>query len=116
LPDAKPEQFESLPLVVGADAPPETKALLDVLGDYPVVREKMTAAVRVGARRWDLHFSPNVTARLPERKVTSALKLLSSLISERKILERDISAIDLRLPDRLVIESAHPVSSHTGGV
>ena len=115
LPEANPEQFAELPLVVGADAPRETKTLLDTIGIYPAVGSKMTAAVRVSERRWDLHLDPKVTVRLPETGMPAAVHLLSNLITDKKILERDISAIDLRLPDRLIIESAHPVSSHPGG-
>jgi cell division protein FtsQ len=115
LPDANTDQFSALPLVVGADAAPGAKTLLDALGDFPAISEKMTAAVWVGGRRWDLHLDPQVTARLPETGLQSALKLLSTLITQKNILERDIAAIDLRLPDRLIIESAHPVSSHPGG-
>jgi cell division protein FtsQ len=115
LPDADPGQFAELPLVVGADAPPETRALLDALKDYPAVADKMTAAVRVGGRRWDLHLQQKIIARMPEAGLEGALKLLSGLIVDKKILERDITAIDLRLPDRLIIESAHPISAHPDG-
>ncbi len=115
LPDASLEQFANLPLVVGADASTEAKELLDVISSYPAVSEKMTAAVWVGGRRWDLHLSPQVTVRLPESRLDSALKLLSTLITQKNVLERDIAAIDLRMPDRLIIESSHPASSHPGG-
>ncbi len=84
LPEANPAQFGELALIVGSDAPPEAKALLDAVADYPAVSSKMTAAVRVGGRRWDLHLEPNVTVRLPETGMPSALKLLSGLITEKK--------------------------------
>lgn len=105
LPEASPEQFSQLPLMVGAGAPAAAKDLLDTLHTFPVVEAKVTAAVRVSERRWDLHLPSNVVARLPETDVGDALKRLSILISEQKILDRDIVAIDLRIPDRLVIES-----------
>lgn len=113
LPEAGVESFAQLPLVVGAGAPAEAKELLNTLHSFSVVESKVTAAVRVGERRWDLHLSPNAVARLPEHEVADALKRLSILISEQKILERDIVAIDLRMPDRLVLEpgssASHPV-------
>lgn len=115
LPDADLNQFAELPLVVGASAPSETKNLLDALKPYPAITEKLTAAVRVSERRWDLHLQSKVVVRLPETGMPGALKTLSELITEKKILERDISAIDLRLPDRMIIESAHPVSAHPEG-
>ncbi len=115
LPDAPLEQFGDLPLVVGADAPPETRNLFDALKNFPSIADKMTAAVRVGARRWDLHLQPKIIVRLPETNMVAALHMLSDLITTKKILERDITAIDLRLPDRLIIESPHPASSHPEG-
>jgi cell division protein FtsQ len=115
LPEAKVEQFPGLPLVVGVSAPSETKNLLDALKEYPAVREKMAAAVRVSERRWDLHLQPNIVARLPESGMNGALKLLSDLITEKKILERNVTAIDLRLPDRMVVESDHPIAGSPNG-
>jgi cell division protein FtsQ len=105
LPDANPENFGQLPLVVGQGAPDEAKVLLDALHLFPTVAQKVTASVRVGERRWDLHLSEKIVARLPETDIAEALKRLSILITEQKILERDIVAIDLRMPDRLIIES-----------
>jgi cell division protein FtsQ len=112
LPDASPDQFAQLPLLVGAGAAAEGTTLIDSLRTYPAVRQKMTAAVRVGERRWDLRLQPNVVARLPETDVTTALGRLSLLIADQKILERDIVAIDLRLPDRLIIEPARASSQN----
>lgn len=108
LPAAKPENFATLPLVVGTGADRESQALLDLLSNYPEVQSKTDSAVRVGERRWDLHLRPNITARLPEQDVDAALHRLSVQITEQKILDRDISVVDLRLPDRLVFEPATP--------
>ena len=65
---------------------------------YPDVTDKMTAAVRVSERRWDMHLQPKIVAQLPENGLDRALKRLSDLITEQKILERDVAAIDLRCP------------------
>jgi cell division protein FtsQ len=113
LPNADPAQFASLPLVVGADAPAETKTLLDALKTYPSVQNAMTAAVRVSERRWDLHLEPNAIAKLPEKDIDAALLRLSQLIAEQKILERGVTSIDLRLPDRLIVEPS--VVTHASG-
>ena len=114
LPTAKPENFTSLPLVVGIGADGAAQALLSILKNYPDIQEKTDSAVRVGDRRWDLHLHPNITVRLPEQSVNNALHRLSVLIGQEKILDRDIVAIDLRLADRLVIEpapSVHPTGA-----
>ena len=64
----------------------------------------MKAAVRASERRWNLHLRPEIMVRLPEGNITSALQRLAQLIREQKILERNIVAIDLRFPDKFVIE------------
>lgn len=106
LPSAKPEDFTALPLVVGAGADKEAEAFLDLLKNYPDIREKTDSIVRVGERRWDVHLQPKVIAKLPEQDVANALHRLSVLVTQDKILDRDIVAVDLRLPDRLSFEPA----------
>ena len=105
LSEANPAQFDQLPLLVGAGAPAEAKKIIETLHNFPVVESKVTAAVRVGERRWDLHMASNIVAKLPEEGMADALKRLTILITEQKILERDIVSIDLRIADRLIIES-----------
>jgi cell division protein FtsQ len=104
--EAKLDQFSQLPLVVGADAPGQAHNLLQTLKDYPAITQHMTAAVRVGERRWDIHLQPKTVARLPETNMTHALSQLSDLISDQKILDRNVVAIDLRDPSKMVIEPA----------
>jgi cell division protein FtsQ len=101
---ARPEQFANLPLVVGNAAPEQTKALLSMLQNYPVVARVLKAAVRVGERRWNFYIHPNLLIRLPQHETETALDKLTILIKEQKILDRNIVAIDLRFPDRMVIE------------
>lgn len=115
LPDAKPEQFVSLPLLVGAGALSQAKSFLETLQDYPAVASKMTAAVWVGLRRWDIYLPPKIVAKLPEGDLSGGLKRLSDLIGDQDILNRDIVSIDLRFPDRLIMEPATPLPTHTSG-
>lgn len=112
---AKPDQFLNLPLVVGNAAPEQTKDLLSLLQEYPVVARLLKAAVRVGERRWNFFIQPNLLIRLPERNIGEALVKLTQLIQEQKITDRNIVAVDLRLPDRMVIEpGAQPKSPDFG--
>ncbi|MDD3182499.1 MAG: FtsQ-type POTRA domain-containing protein [Alphaproteobacteria bacterium] len=101
---ARPEQFANLPLVVGNAAPEQTQTLLGMLQKYPVVARVLKAAVRVGERRWNFYIHPNLLIRLPQYETETALEKLTKLIQEQKILDRNIIAIDLRFPDRMVVE------------
>lgn len=91
-----------LPLVVGAGAPAATAALLDALATQPAIQARMTAAVRVGERRWNLRLANGIDVLLPEGAETQALARLAELQAQHRLLDRPLQAIDMRLPDRFV--------------
>ncbi len=102
-------QWPNLLLVVGADAPQQTRPLMDALSAYPALTERVRSAARVGGRRWTLRADDaekGTEIYLPETDIPKALGRLDALQRAEKILDRDIGVIDLRLPDRLVIQSA----------
>ncbi len=95
--------FVSLPLVVGKGAESRAKDFLALLAQYPQVRSAVKALVFVGERRWNLRLADGLDVRLPETGVEKSLALLSKLDREDRLFSRDITAIDLRLPDRVVV-------------
>lgn len=96
-------RFASLPLVVGEGAAPEAATLLGVLAEYPEVRRRATAAVRVNGRRWNLRLASGADVLLPEGHEAAALERLVALHRETQVLDRQLVAVDLRLPDRMVL-------------
>ncbi len=101
------QAFARLPLVVGAGAPPAAAALIDALDDNPAIRADVVAAVRVGQRRWNLTLRNGCDVLLPEAEAAAALRRLSAFEHDHKLLERPLVAIDMRLPDRLVLRPVH---------
>jgi len=101
---AKIDQFSHLPLIVGDVASSQTEALLSLLAKFPMISQRLKAAVRVAERRWNLHLRPNVTVRLPETGAHDAMIRLTKLIKEQKITDRNVKSIDLRLPEKVFIE------------
>src|ERR1700742_792442 len=97
-------RFVKLPLVVGKGAETRAKDFLSLLDRYPQVRAQTKAAIFVGERRWNLRLSDGLDIRLPENDVGNALAALSTLDKEDKLFSRDIVAVDMRLPDRLVVQ------------
>ena len=95
--------FATLPLVVGAGAPEMAAALLDQLAQYPMLRSRVVAAVRVGQRRWNLRLSTGCDVMLPEGQETVALVRLQELQTTQQILDRPLAVIDLRLPEKMVV-------------
>ncbi|MBX9709586.1 MAG: cell division protein FtsQ/DivIB [Xanthobacteraceae bacterium] len=96
-------RFAALPLVVGKGAQSRAKNFLDLLAQYPQVATNVKAIVFVGERRWNLRLANGLDVRLPEDNVEKALATLSRLDSEEQLFSRDITAIDMRLPDRLTV-------------
>jgi len=92
-----------LPLVVGEGAPAAAAALIDALAAQPDIQSRVQAAVRVGQRRWNLRLTNGMDVLLPEGADTAALARLAQLQSTQALLDRPLQALDLRLPDRLVL-------------
>ncbi len=97
-------RFLSLPLVVGKGAETRARDFLALLARYPQVNSVTKAAIFVGERRWNLRLKDGLDIRLPEQDVGNALAALSRLDKEDKLFSRDIVAVDMRLPDRLVVQ------------
>jgi len=95
--------FTSLPLVVGKGAETRAREFLMLLAQYPQVRAAVKAIVYIGERRWNLRLVDGVDVRLPEAGVEHALALLAQLDRDDHLFSRDITAIDLRLPDRVTV-------------
>jgi cell division protein FtsQ len=96
-------RFAELPLVVGDGAQKQAQALLDIVGRYPLIHNNVEAAVLVAQRRWNLRLKNGLDVRLPDTEVEQALQQLVALDRDKKILSRDITAVDLRLPDRVIV-------------
>jgi len=97
-------RFVSLPLVVGKGADVRARDFLALLDRYPQVRSATKAAIFVGERRWNLRLRDGLDIRLPEHDVDKALAELSRLDQDDHLFSRDIVAVDMRLPDRLVVQ------------
>jgi cell division protein FtsQ len=96
-------RFKGLPLVVGKGAETRARDFLALVDRYPQVRSIMKAAVFVGERRWNLRLKDGLDVRLPENDVGNALATLTRLDKEERLFSRDITAVDMRLPDRLTV-------------
>ncbi|MFN5672706.1 cell division protein FtsQ/DivIB [Bradyrhizobium sp.] len=97
-------RFLNLPLVVGKGADTRAQDFLALLDRYPQVRAVTKAAIFVGERRWNLRLKDGLDVRLPENDVGNALAALSKLDKDDKLFSRDIVAVDMRLPDRLIVQ------------
>ncbi|MBI1214469.1 MAG: FtsQ-type POTRA domain-containing protein [Alphaproteobacteria bacterium] len=98
--------FQSLPLVVGENAPEHLTGLLTLLHAEPLVAKELVSAVRVGQRRWDLHLKNDITVKLPEKNAELALSELARRAKRDDLLKKDVTSIDMRIPDEIVVRPA----------
>ena len=103
IPVTSVKPYGQLLVVVGEDAPSHASALIQVLGTQSSLMRRVRAAVRVGGRRWNLRLDNDIDVRLPEADPVAAWARLAEYDRTNSILGRDISVLDLRLPDRLIV-------------
>jgi cell division protein FtsQ len=101
-------RFARLPVVVGDGAATSAAVLIDMLAREPELAARVTAAVRVGNRRWNLRIDDAIDIMLPEESPESAWSRLAELERTSLLLKRDVQTVDLRLPDRLVLRVNAP--------
>ena len=102
------DDFASLPLIVGEGAPDHAAALLDMLSHEPSLQSRVKSAQWISGRRWNLTLdnpAGGIDVRLPEENPVDALHDLAKLDQEHSLLERKVTVIDMRLPDRLVLRT-----------
>lgn len=105
IPEAEPRAFTRLLMVVGEGAADHTPDLLAMLNGEPELRSRVSAAVWVRGRRWNLRLDDSIDVRLPEQNPDAAWAELARAQREHGVLGRDVAVVDLRLPDRLVVRT-----------
>lgn len=96
---------KSLPIVVGEYANEQAYDLLVMLNAEPGIQKLVEAATWVGDRRWDLALKNDMVVRLPEMDIGLALSRLTQAQEQDKILDKDLSVIDLREKDRITVRT-----------
>jgi cell division protein FtsQ len=97
------DRFAKLPMVVGEGAAAHAAELIDMLACEPDLAVRVTAAIRVGDRRWNLRIDNTIDVLLPAHDAAGAWVQLARLERSSALLQRDVQTIDIRLPDRLVL-------------
>lgn len=106
------QRFASLPIVVGDGAPQHAADLFQLLAKEPDLARRITAAVRVSDRRWNLRLDLGggrlIDALLPEVNPAAAWERLADLDHKQGLFDHNIIAVDLRFPDRLIVRVVQP--------
>jgi cell division protein FtsQ len=97
------DRFTGLPLMVGKGANEKGAEILVLARRHPRLLARIAAFVRVGDRRWNLRITDGPQILLPEGGEALALERLDWLDREKQLLARDITHVDMRSDERLVI-------------
>jgi cell division protein FtsQ len=95
-----------LPLIAGEGADEAVPEALHLLATAAPIRARLRGLVRMGERRWDLVLDRNQRILLPAAAADLALERLLAFDAAQGLLKRDITAVDLRLPDRPALRLA----------
>lgn len=98
-------KFKNLIIVLGEKAPEHSPALLGDLRAEPILLERVKSASWIGNRRWDLKLKSGASVKLPEEDMGLALRRLAEAQEQDGILDKDVSAIDLRERGRIVVRT-----------
>jgi cell division protein FtsQ len=115
IPGADLGRFARLPLVVGDGAATRAASLIDMLGREPDLAARVSAAIRVDDRRWNLRIDDAIEVLLPEENPDTAWAQLAAIERRNSLLKRDVQRVDMRLPGRLVVRVNAPPSAPNAG-
>lgn len=99
------EKFSALPIVTGEKAPARAPEFLALLRAEPELFGRTEGASLIGGRRWDLKLKNGLEVSLPETDTALALRRVAKAQEEDKLLDKDITALDAREPDRLIVRT-----------
>ncbi|MEX2449696.1 MAG: cell division protein FtsQ/DivIB [Rhodospirillales bacterium] len=109
-------RFPNLLVVVGEKAPRHAFGIVEVLAGEPALLAKVKAAVWVGDRRWNIRLTGGIDVRLPEDSPAEAWRRLAEYDHKHGVLDRNVTVLDLRQPDRLIVRTkSHPAGMTGGG-
>ncbi|HUG61729.1 MAG TPA: FtsQ-type POTRA domain-containing protein [Methylomirabilota bacterium] len=96
-------RFVKLPRVMGDGAETRVHEIMSILDDAPALQDKVRASMLISHRRWDLFLDNGVQVMLPANDPAKAVLELARVDAESGLLERDITVVDMRFGDRMVV-------------
>ena len=89
-----------LPLIAGEGASEHVGEALALLAEAKPIAGRIRGLVRVGERRWDIVLDRDQVVRLPAADPAEALDAIMALHASQDLLDRDLTIVDMRDPDR----------------
>ena len=97
------DKYTGLPLIVGEAANTRLPEYVRIVEAAKDLRSRIRAGTLVSQRRWSLHTTDGIEIRLPETDPEAAVADLVRMQRDYRILDKDIVALDLRVPGRIEV-------------
>src|SRR5271163_2159664 len=94
-------RYADLPFVVGEGANGRMREFASLLEAMDELKPRVEAGVLVDQRRWNLRLKSGIDVKLPESDPEAAIAELLTLQRQSRILEKDVLALDFRVPGRV---------------
>lgn len=101
------ERYRHLKIIVGKDAPKHAATLFTMFRQEPTLVRRVTHAIWIGGRRWDLRLGDAINIQLPAKDAGAAWRKLTALEKEFGVLGKDINTVDLRIPGQMSVRVNH---------
>ncbi|MEM9683592.1 MAG: cell division protein FtsQ/DivIB [Pseudomonadota bacterium] len=95
-----PGEFSDLKIIIGRDAPQHAMELLALLDREPDLMARVTHATWVSGRQWTIRIENAIDVKLPAGNPEDAWRRLADMEREFRVLNRNITTVDLRIPDK----------------
>jgi cell division protein FtsQ len=96
-------RYADLPFVVGEGANRRVGEFVALLNSMEELKPRVEAGVLIDQRRWNLRLKSGVDVKLPESDPQAAIAELLTLQRQSRILEKDVLALDFRIPGRVFV-------------
>ncbi len=101
--DAVDERYAHLPFVVGPGAADKAQQFVALINGQPDIANRVRAGVLISGERWNVVLDGGIELMLPADKPAAALATVATLDAEKKLLSREITTVDMRLPGEMIV-------------
>jgi cell division protein FtsQ len=98
-----PGQHRDLKVIIGKNAPEHAAELMAMLKHEPEMMQRVTHATWVSGRQWNIRIENAIDVKLPAENPEAAWRKLSDMEREFRVLQRDITTVDLRIPEKTTV-------------
>ena len=99
------ERFKNLVVVMGKGAPERAYDLLESLAAESYIYDQTSNVAYIDERRWDIILKGGMRIKLPADDFGLALRKLGQAQVEDGLLDKDLTGIDMRDPERIVVRT-----------